>query len=477
MNFPVFHLDGLGNPILVALIAVIHVLINHPLAVGIAPLIVGLEWWGYRTGVKTWDELAYRVLFVIFIITTTFGAMTGVGIWFSTSLVNPDAIGSLIRVFFWGWFAEWIIFVAEVVLILAYFMTWRRWTQRTEPFAINLGPAGVLRVKPKLAHIWLGVALAVFSWGTMAVIVGILGFMMDSGQWVTDHGFFSGFFNPLYFPQLAFRTCCALMGAGLVVLALIPFFTRRDDPVRRRAIRVVSLWVGYWLIWTLGAGLLYWYMIPRSMVGNLAVALTTQDFTDWHEAVLATLLIAVGVIAAVAAWGAIRPRWLPRVALVVPMILAMGLLGSFERVREFIRKPWVIQNYLYSNGLRVEDYPLYQQEGLLAHATYTTTPIVTEDNKLEAGRNVFTLACTRCHTVDGTFSVRWRLTRLYGEEEPWNPEEIASFIVGMHNVRPFMPPFPGSDAERDALAVYLSSLQDPAAARREFVLHHGEVSR
>lgn len=47
-----------------------------------------------------WDRLAFKIMKVAFIITTTVGVMTGVGIWFSASLVNPASIGSLIRVFF-----------------------------------------------------------------------------------------------------------------------------------------------------------------------------------------------------------------------------------------------------------------------------------------------------------------------------------------------------------------------------------------
>lgn len=50
MDFPIFHLDGMGNRMLVAVVAVLHVLINHGLAVGAMPLITALEWWGERTG-------------------------------------------------------------------------------------------------------------------------------------------------------------------------------------------------------------------------------------------------------------------------------------------------------------------------------------------------------------------------------------------------------------------------------------------
>ena len=45
MDFPVFHLDFLGNRMLIATIAVLHVIINHSLAVGAMPLVAAMEWW------------------------------------------------------------------------------------------------------------------------------------------------------------------------------------------------------------------------------------------------------------------------------------------------------------------------------------------------------------------------------------------------------------------------------------------------
>ena len=155
MDFPVFHLDFLGNRMLIAVIAVLHVCINHPLAVGAMPLITIMEWWGHRRQSASWDRLAYRILAVCFIVSTTFGALTGVGIWFSTSLVNPYAIGSLIRVFFWAWFTEWIVFVVEVVCIMAYFLTWRRMSDRKAlHVALPADPAAEREVWGQLAA-WL----------------------------------------------------------------------------------------------------------------------------------------------------------------------------------------------------------------------------------------------------------------------------------------------------------------------------------
>ena len=142
MDFPVFHLDFLGNRMLIATIPVLHVIVNHSLAVGAMPLVAAMEWWGHKKADERWDRLAYRILTVCFVLTTSVGALTGVGIWLSTSLVNPYAIGSLIRVFFWAWFLEWLVFVAEVVCIMIYYLTWKRMREKK---AAHITVGAVLR--------------------------------------------------------------------------------------------------------------------------------------------------------------------------------------------------------------------------------------------------------------------------------------------------------------------------------------------
>ena len=440
MDFPVFHLDFLGNRMLVALIAVLHVFINHSLAVGAMPLVTLLEWWGHHTRDETVDRLAYRILTVCFIVTTTVGALTGVGIWLSTSLVNPYAIGSLIRVFFWAWFVEWLVFVAEVVCIMVYYLTWKRMHAN------------------KRAHVAIGALLSAFSWITMAIITAILGFMMDPGSWMTEESFLSGVFNPIYLPQLAFRTPVAMVAAGLLALFLAYFFTRDDLGLRRRTVRVLSIWSIAWLPFAAAGALWYRSVIPQWMTANVPVAIGTQRFAEWYGQLLVSMAVMVAVVLVVALAGAVAPRLLPRAALLVPFVATLVLLGSFERVREFIRKPYVIGGYMYANGIRVDDYPLLQEEGLLEHATYTTVRTVTDTNRVDSGRAVFRIACTRCHTAGGVNSVTDRLHDLYGDA-PWDRDTIKYYVLGMHTARPYMPPFPGTDTEAGALADFLLDLR------------------
>jgi hypothetical protein len=446
MDFPIFHLDFLGNRMLIALIAIFHVIINHALAVGFIPLVTLLEYRGFREGKADpaagthWDELARKMMTVGFIITTSLGALTGVGIWFSASLVNPASIGSLIRVFYSAWFSEWIIFVLEVIFIIIYFLRWKKSNES---------------LQTKKRHILFGAGLSVFSFLTMLIIVAILSFMMDPGNWLANRSFFSGFGNPLYIPQLYFRAPLAMMLGGAFALFLAMIILKKENPVREKAISFISLWLLVWTPVSAVGALLYRAAIPGAMLGNLPTAVATMAFSQWYGDLLLIILGAVLLSLFIALWGFLKPHRLPRTALVIPMLALFIFTGAFERVREFIRKPFVIGDYMYANGLRVADYPLYRENGILPYATYVNTPRVTPENKIAAGKNVFMIACSRCHTVTGINSVVKKFRLRMAPGNPLNAGVIKTYIPKMHQVWYYMPPFPGNEAELDALAAFI----------------------
>lgn len=445
-----FHLDWLNDRFLIAFIAILHVFINHGLAVGFIPYTVWLE----RKGVAKagpneitnleWDNLIYKKMKVAFIITTTIGAMSGVGIWFSVALVSPSSIGSLIRVFYWAWFIEWIVFVTEVVLILIYFLTWK-----------NANSS----LKAKIRHINFGWFLAIFSWITMAIIVAILGFMMDRGNWNTDKTLLSGFTNPIYLPQLAFRTPVAMLLAGVVGMLLTTLFTKKDDFFRKKAIGYAGKWILGWLPLAIIGAVVYWNVLPEAMKANMSTAVGTMQFAEYYD-LLKYFIIGTSLLSVVlAAFAVYKPNKIRLAHVIIPCLFVFGFLGIFERVREFIRKPYVIGNYMYSNLLREEDYPLYKKDGILKHATYTSVTEITEENKMTAGRDVFMNTCSRCHTSQGVNSIVYVFERMYGVGKPLDLNSMIAYIPNMHNGRTYMPPFPGNKAELEALAIYIKNLQ------------------
>ena len=454
MDFPIFHLDLFGNRMLIAVIAILHVIINHGLAVGLAPIITAMEWYGFKTKQEKFDKLAYKLMFVAFVITTTVGALTGVGIWFSVALVNPYSISSLIRVFFWAWFVEWIVFVTEVCLILAYFLTWKN--AKTD--------------EQKKKHIWLGVALSVFSWITMAIIVAILGFMMDPGNWLTNRGLLTAIMNPLYLPQLGFRTCLAIFEASAILMFLSIIFTKKDIELRKEILRMLGLWMTFWAPICLAFGWWYYSRVPVFMKENVPLALIASDFGGWQEKLLLIIKITVVVFLLLAQLLILVPQRIPAWLAILPMFLIMWLTGHFERVREFIRKPYIIGQYMYANGMRVEDYPLLQKDGMLAHATFSH-PLTDEEkegvseeifSKMQDGKDVFLIACSRCHTINGTSSVIKKFDKLMNNG-PWDEANITNYIQTVHDIQQFMPPFPGTAVEAEAMTTYLVNIKKNGA--------------
>src|SRR5699024_2377040 len=97
------------------------------------------------------------------------------------------------------------------------------------------------------------------------------------------------------------------------------------------------------------------------------------------------------------------------------------------------------------------DLDKYKEEGYLAHSAASPIKEVTADNQLEAGRELYKGQCITCHTVDG-----WRTKRAFADRlDGWDEEGLAGYIATLHETRPFMPPFAGTDEEREALAAYL----------------------
>lgn len=447
MDFPIFHIDFLGNRFLVAMIAILHVIINHALAVGLIPLVTYLEHLGFKNKNQKLDKLAYNIMFVAFIITTTIGAMTGVGIWLTTSLVSPAGIGSLIRVFYVGWAIEWIVFITEVILIMIYFLNWKK---------ANISEDA------KKKHIRFGVYLSIASWLTMAIIVAILGFMMDTGNWKTNPSLINGFTNPIYLPQLLFRTPLAIVMAGTVVLFLINIFARKDEALRNFALKKISKVLLFVLPTLLVAAWWYYSRIPSLMIGNLQVAVATQDFQQWYGLLMKFVWIGIVITAVISIIPFIKSNLLPKWSYIIPVIMVFAFAGLFERLREFIRKPYIIGDYLYTNGIRKQDYALLQKDGILKHAVYVKYKEVNNDNKIEAGRDIFMLTCSRCHTTNGINNVTEKFELMYGAKGTalsTKTDAMTTYITNMHNARYFMPPFPGNEQEAKALVAYIQHLQ------------------
>ncbi|MBO8173362.1 MAG: c-type cytochrome [Bacillaceae bacterium] len=430
MQFPIIEFPWLGSGTVIAIIAVTHVLVNHAVAIGGSLLMVGLEYRGWKMNRPDLDQVARKMSKWILIITTTVGALTGVGIWFSTMVIQPNAIGSLLRVFFWAWFTEWIVFVAEVILILTYFFTWDKWTG-----------------KKKLRHIRTGMALSFASWLTMTIITAVLAAQLTPGQWIETRSFWDAVANPTWLPSLFFRTFVAIALAVAVFSPFIRWFVKNEE-TRATILSDFGKWMMVSIPFMLAFGMWYVSNLPEKALELIVWASGLQGkemvFRLLHFfAILIMFFLGFRLIT--------NPKRVSLVLSAFVAFLSIGLIGEFEMIRETIRKPYVIYDYMYVNGIRVDEVEKFNKEGFLPNSKWMAVDEVNEDNVVEAGREIFKGQCLACHTVDG-----WRSKRALGERiEGMTAEGLDNYIKNLHTARYFMPPFAGTDEERRALALYL----------------------
>jgi len=275
---------------------------------------------------------------------------------------------------------------------------------------------------------------------------------------VSTHQFWIGFFNPTYFPSLLLRTLICLALAG--VYALITASVQKDAALKARIVRWSTLWVVPSLAVIPAVG--YWYI--RSIPSEIWASARGPMPTGTHFALLAALLLVVTFVLALIAL--VSPSRLHLAFSLLLALAALGTMGSFEFVREAIRKPFVIGNYLYANSIYVNSSPedggfsvdKLTQAGVLQTANWIPDRTLTSDNQVAVGHEIFRVECQSCHTPDAYRGLKRYLTR-----RQWDQNRIQAMIGSldfMHNA--VMPPFAGTDAERQALAAYLSSLHPVA---------------
>ena len=438
MEFPIWDL-AMGGGVLIGIVAITHVVVSH-FAVGGGLAIALVETLAVRRGDGALRQLAYRGSWMLILVSTVFGAITGVGIWFTIGLIHPTATSALIHNFVWGWAIEWVFFILEVATAVAYVATWNKVRPRTH-----------------LLLIWL-YAFAAFM--SLVVIQGIISFMLTPGRWLETRAFWDGFLNPTYLPGLVLRTgiCFFLAGAYLAFAAV----REQDGTARGRLVRLMAMFQVAGVLVAYG-GYRWWEVaLPESIRAlflgaspRLAALATTRSFLLWALTVYLVLVL----------FALIAPRLQRWPVTAVALIAAFAFFGGYERLREGARKPYIIRDHMFSNGVLISDIERHNEKGILAHARWAARD---DDGSLEGkGRAVYRAQCSSCHTLDGYLSIRRLISSV-------DADTVAAILEVMHEqgeayasgaipdttalAYPFMPPFVGSQEERRALGVYLATL-------------------
>lgn len=487
MNYPLWELPAPG--LLIAFVAIVHVFVSH-FAVGGGLFLVLAERKARREDDPALLDYVRRHSRFFILLTLVFGAVTGVGIWFTIGLVHPAATSSLINAFVWGWAIEWTFFFTEIAAAIVYYYGWDKLTPRQ--------------------HLTVGWIYFGAAWASLAVINGILAFMLTPGAWLGDHAFWSGFFNPGYWPSLAIRTLGAVGLAGVYALMTATWLRWTDEASRQKLVRwAATRWV---LPMAIAMPLaLWWYFSAAGAAGVpvteifgvastslrdlAALVFSTAKVVSGQPIAVNALRVAIVSLVAIIAVAAIVPLLRVRAAAafasVLLMVAAFGAVGGSEWTREAFRKPYVVGSYMFVNGLRLPppagspaaaatqadriSVDHVAQAGVLASANFVRAKLPenpTIEQEAAAGAEVYRLLCSGCHTQNGYLAIRpllraqnsaaleGLLSRIatprdaHGQPATWSTPNVQ--LASWRNRR--MPPFAGTDAEKRALAVYLAQL-------------------
>ncbi len=415
------------------------------------------------------------------ILTGLFGAVSGVGIWFAIGLANPEGTSTLIHNFVFGWAIEWVFFLVELSTAAVYYYTWGRVSRDL--------------------HLKIGYLYAVASFCTLAIINGILTFMLTPGDtWLGVAGtgqeaskFWNAFFNPTYWPSLFLRTLVCITLAGLWALVTMSRLDGEKDGATKTAL---VRWSTMWLMpaYILMPVCFLWYLslVPEAHRALLDFGISTigqGTFTQVTRTALISIMSSATILGVVYFMAYRNPRDFGFGHACAIMVVALMATGSTEQAREMLRKPYVVGEHMYSNSVRVSEVKRFNELGYLTNSPWVREgerkawvvsdssaaakiqKVSTADGALTAptadtlarGRLMFAGQCLACHTEDGYRSMK-RLLR--GRDL-----DAIRNVLGMLNdtekespYRSFMPPLVGTKDEVEALAQYLNNMANPPAA-------------
>ncbi len=417
--YPVNEFDPAMKGMVIGAVGIVHVFLAQ-FAIGGGMLMCYMQWLASRRNVAIARRFLDSFFSLLVLISFVLGALTGVGMWFTTIQISPRTIGVMVDEFHWIWATEWTFFALEVVAGYTFYRYGRRLADRD--------------------RMTLLVLYSVAAWFSLFWINGILSWQLTPGDWPSTRSVWDGFFNPTFLPSLLFRTITSLTIGALVACVVVNAMGGVSPADRRALIRRVSL-----LLTPMAAmpllGWWYFSVVPpdsREWVMGGSVAMTLF-FT---AGLVASLLI--GLYAMIALVG--QRLYINGATATLLCALAFIATAGGEFVREGVRKPYTIRETLYSNSIRPDEVAQLRRLGSVAADPY---PLNDEDayptRQLRLGARVYRFQCSVCHTLEGANA----LVHLAGT---WSMDQKRMNIAKLQHTRTFMPPFAGTAEEVEAVA-------------------------
>jgi hypothetical protein len=408
--------------LIMAAVAIFHVFLAQ-FAVGGGILLTYFQWLamtGRNPHAQRFVEGYFKVLVLVSFV---LGALTGVAIWFTAIQVSAATIGAMVHNFHWLWATEWTFFCLEIGSGYLFYRYHARLTPRSQ--------------------LTLLAVYAAAAWTSLFIINGILSWQLTPGRWLETKSVLDGFFNPVFWPSLLFRTVVSTTLAGLAGCVVVNLMTDLDREAQHSLItRAAHLLLPMLLMPVLGI----WFLLAMP-----------ADSRGWvlggSPAMTLFLNISVGASLAIGAYALLglylQKLYINGATACLLLLLAFGATAGGEFVREGARKPFSIRHVLYSNAIRPDEVARLRKTGCLADDPYPLRGAEEiPQEQLRQGAKVHRRLCSVCHTVSG-------VNGLVELTETWDFEQMRINIARLQHTKPFMPPFAGTAEELEALVQFL----------------------
>ncbi len=404
-------------------LGIFHVFLAQ-FAIGGGMLMVYFQWLSQsgRDPTGTFRKFIDNYFKLLVLVSFVLGALTGVGMWFTSIQISPHTIGMMVQEFHWLWATEWTFFCVEVIAGYAFYRYGKR--------------------LPDAMRMRLLLTYSIASWFSLFWINGILSWQLTPGNWIETRNVWDGFFNPSFWPSLIYRTIVCLVIASLAACTLvnaIGFSADQRREIIQRASRfllpmIAMPFLGYWYLQVIPDDSRQWIM-----GGSVAMTLFMN--------------VAAGASALIASYAWIALWWqrltINGATASMLLVLAFAASAGGEFVREGSRKPFTIRQTLYSNSITPELVTHLRQVGSTSGDPY---PVLTDvpfpNEQLRLGAQVFRVQCSVCHTPNGVNG----LVHLAGS---WTENQRRMNIAHLQHTKPFMPPFAGPATEVEALVQWI----------------------
>lgn len=439
--YPVFYVPNYGSAWLMGLTGAIHIMASHT-SVGAGLLFAFLAHKAYKEDRPELYDYMKRYGMFLLIFSYVIGSITGPGIWYTATAASPRGISALIHNFVWVWATEWVFFIYEVIGVFALIYFIDRIDRKT--------------------HLKLTYTFAIASVGTLALIIGIISFMMWPGNdaYYNTGSASDAFFGVNTFPHMFLRIGFMIMMSGIIGMIISSSMKKDNLSLSKELTQkmgVVSL-IGGFL--TLLSFMWYIMTLPANAHAILGITLDSIIMNRIILAILFSLYFSVAIF---------KPQWISR-TLAITMMFVIGIVGVWpgEKLRESMRKPYVAGQYIYSNNIISRDVPgkgIKNEVPLLAANGYLKIDpwvperlrTITPENKLEVGKMLVTRACSNCHSLEkyGSYRPMMGLVGKVAQDEAGIKSYIKN-VIGTGS-SPYMPKIALPDEEYDAMAAWIAT--------------------